>query len=335
MYILGIETSCDETAAAVVQDGTHILSNIVASQVEYHQKFGGVVPEIASRKHVENIVRVIEEALTQANLELGQMEAVAVTAGPGLVGALLVGVSVAKGLAYANKLPLVACHHIEGHIYGLVAEGGELPFPAVGLVVSGGHTNLYLIKGHGQYQLLGRTRDDAVGEAFDKVARMLALGYPGGPVIDKLAQSGDPSAIKFPRSYLEKGSLDFSFSGIKTAVVYYLKQQGIDPGRDTDKVSDIAAGFQQAVVEVLVGKTILAAQKSQVEHIVLSGGVACNSQLRKQMQAAAKANGFMLHHPSPFLCSDNAAMIASVGYYRHQRGERADWGLNAYSNREL
>ncbi len=205
MYILGIETSCDETAAAVVRDGTHILSNVVSSQIKYHRKYGGVVPEIAARKHVENICWVIEQALTEAGIGLSRLQAVAVTAWPGLVGALLVGISTAKGLAYSQGIPLIPCHHLEGHIYAMMAEGKQLPFPAVGLIVSGGHTNLYLIKGHGDYQLLGQTRDDAVGEAFDKVARMLGLGYPGGPVIDKLAQSGDPCAIKFPRSYLEKG----------------------------------------------------------------------------------------------------------------------------------
>ncbi len=332
MNILGIETSCDETAAAVVRDGTHILSNVVSSQVEYHRRYGGVVPEIASRKHVENICRVIEQALAQAGIELNRIQAVAVTAGPGLVGALLVGVSVAKGLAYAQGLPLIPCHHLEGHIYALTAEGGQLPYPAVGLIVSGGHTNLYLIKGHGQYRLLGQTRDDAVGEAFDKVAKMLGLGYPGGPVIDKLAKSGDPGAIIFPRSYLEKDSLDFSLSGIKTAVLYYLKKHQIDPARDTEKVCDIAAGFQQAVVEVLVNKTILAARQQRVKHILLSGGVACNSQLRAQLQLAAKENNFKLYHPSPAMCTDNAAMIGSLGYYRYRQGERADWSLNARSS---
>jgi N6-L-threonylcarbamoyladenine synthase len=332
MYILGIETSCDETAAAVVQDGTRILSNVVASQVEYHKKFGGVVPEIASRKHVENICWVVEQAMKQASLSLEQMQAVAVTAGPGLVGALLVGISVAKALAYARKLPLIPCHHLEGHIYGLVAEGRELPYPAVALIVSGGHTSLYKLSGHGQYRLLGQTLDDAVGEAFDKVAKIMELGYPGGPVIDKLAESGNPQAVDFPRSYLGKDSLDFSLSGIKTAVLYYLKKHGIDPTRDTTQVKDIAASFQQAVVEVLVNKTILAAQKQQVEHILLTGGVACNSQLRHEMQSAARQAGFCLHYPSPALCTDNAAMIGSVGYYRYLHGERADWGLNASSN---
>jgi N6-L-threonylcarbamoyladenine synthase len=335
MYILGIETSCDETAAAVVQDGVRILSNVVASQVKYHKKFGGVVPEIASRKHVENICWVVEEAVVGAGLELGQVEAVAVTAGPGLVGALLVGVSVAKSLAYALGIPLIACHHLEGHIYALAAEGQPLPHPAVALIVSGGHTSLYLINGHGQYRLLGRTRDDAVGEAFDKVAKMLGLGYPGGPIIDELARSGDPKAVDFPRAYLEKGSLDFSLSGIKTAVWYYLKQQGIDPTRVPDRVNDIAASFQQAVVEVLVDKTVLAAQRQRVEHILLTGGVACNSSLRRQMEQAAETEGLRLHYPSPALCTDNGAMIASAGYWRYLQGKKANWALTACSNWQL
>jgi len=335
MYILGIETSCDETAAAVVEDGKRTLSNVVASQVKYHKKFGGVVPEIACRKHVENIGWVIQVALTEAQTEWDKIGAVAVTAGPGLVGALLVGISVAKALAYARHIPLVACHHLEGHIYALLAEGKSLPYPAIALVVSGGHTNLYLVQGHGKYKLLGQTRDDAVGEAFDKVAKMLGLGYPGGPVIDRLAQEGNPKAINFPRTYLEKGSLDFSLSGLKTAVLYYLQQQGPRLSPDSAQLKDIAASFQQAVVEVLVNKTLCAARLHKVEHLILTGGVACNSQLRQQMQQAAQAEGLQLHYPKVELCTDNGAMIACAGFYRYQQGKLADLSLDAYGNWKL
>jgi N6-L-threonylcarbamoyladenine synthase len=332
MYILGIETSCDETAAAVVQSGTQILSNVVASQIKYHKKYGGVVPEIASRKHLENICWVIEQALDQAGIGLNHLQAIAVTAGPGLPGALLVGISIAKTLAYAQNIPLIACHHLEGHLYALVAEGHELPHPAIALIVSGGHSNIYKINAPGQYDLLGQTRDDAAGEAFDKVAKALKLGYPGGPIIDKLAKTGNPWAIKFPRSYLEKGSLDFSFSGIKTAVTYYLKQQAIKPDSKTMQTANVAASFQQAVVDVLVNKTILAAKKHLVNHILLTGGVACNSQLRRDLQSAAQQEGFTLHYPSPALCTDNAAMIASTGYFCYLKKEYADWSLDAKSN---
>jgi len=314
-----------------VEDGRRILSNVVASQVRDHARFGGVVPEIASRKHLQNIGYVARAALEEAEVALSEIGAVAVTAGPGLVGALLVGISYAKGLCYAKGLPLVACDHIEGHIYAHMVAGGEgLRFPAVALVVSGGHTNLYLLEGHGRYTRLGQTRDDAAGEAFDKVAKVLGLGYPGGPAIDRLARRGNARAIAFPRTYLERETLDFSFSGIKTAVWYYVKRNGVDL-RDQAQVADIAASFQEAVVEVLATKTLRAARKYGVARVYLCGGVACNRRLRELLVEEARGCGVEVHVPSPILCTDNAAMIASLGFFRFQAGEQADYGLNAYS----
>ncbi len=335
MNILGIETSCDETSAAVVKDGCQILSNVISSQIKFHQKFGGVVPEIASRKHLENICWVIEDALRKANVGLNKIDAIGVTAGPGLIGALLVGLSIAKSLAYAQRIPLIACHHLEGHMHAITAQGIKAPYPAAALIVSGGHTSLYLLKRQAKYELLGQTRDDAAGEAFDKVAKMLHLGYQGGPVIDELAASGNPKAILFPRSYLEKGSLDFSFSGLKTAVWYYIKKQNIDFDKDFKHIKDIAASFQQAVVDVLVNKAIMAAKANKVTNILMAGGVACNSQLREQMQQTAQKEHIKLYYPDPILCTDNAAMIASCAYYAYLRGDRAYWSQNAYSNRPL
>ena len=327
VVILGIETSCDETSAAVVIDGVDVASNIIASQVDLHAKFGGVVPEVASRKHLELIVCGVLEALENAKINFKDINAVAVTYGPGLVGALLVGVMAAKALSYALKVPLVAVNHLEAHIYANFLEKPDVEFPTLCLVVSGGHTDLVLIKHHGSYELLGSTLDDAAGEAFDKIARAIGLGYPGGPLIDKLAQGGNADAIDFPRVYLEDGSLDFSFSGLKTAVLNYLnsaKQKNVEIN-----TVNLAAAFQQAVVDVLVDKTILAAEKYGVKVIMLAGGVASNRCLRNQLKKAADKCGFKVIYPQPILCTDNAAMVACCGYYKYLRGEFADFKLNA------
>ncbi|MDD4335378.1 MAG: tRNA (adenosine(37)-N6)-threonylcarbamoyltransferase complex transferase subunit TsaD, partial [Desulfotomaculaceae bacterium] len=293
--ILALETSCDETAASVVADGVKILSNIISSQVDVHQKFGGVVPEVASRKHLELLNHVVEEALLEAGLEFGDLDALAVTYGPGLVGALLVGVSAAKTLAYGLDLPLLGINHIEGHIYANFAVEPDLQFPLICLVVSGGHTDLVYMEKHGSYQMLGKTRDDAAGEAFDKVARTLGLGYPGGPLIEHLAGTGDPGAIKLPRAYLEKGSLDFSFSGLKSAVINYLHRAG-QKHEEVNK-ADLAAGFQQAVVDVLVDKTIEAAVETGVSTILLAGGVAANKKLRTDLIERAGQKSFRVNVP--------------------------------------
>ncbi|MCL0107499.1 tRNA (adenosine(37)-N6)-threonylcarbamoyltransferase complex transferase subunit TsaD [Peptococcaceae bacterium] len=327
VVILGIETSCDETSAAVVIDGVDVASNIIASQVDLHAKFGGVVPEVASRKHLELIDCVVLEALENAKIDFKDINAVAVTYGPGLVGALLVGVMAAKALSYALKVPLVAVNHLEAHIYANFLEKPDIEFPTLCLVVSGGHTDLVLIKHHGSYELLGSTLDDAAGEAFDKIARAIGLGYPGGPLIDKLAQGGNADAIDFPRVYLEDGSLDFSFSGLKTAVLNYLnsaKQKNVEIN-----TANLAAAFQQAVVDVLVDKTILAAEEYGVKVIMLAGGVASNRCLRNQLKKAADKCGFKVIYPQPILCTDNAAMVACCGYYKYLRGEFADFKLNA------
>ncbi|MCL0071786.1 tRNA (adenosine(37)-N6)-threonylcarbamoyltransferase complex transferase subunit TsaD [Peptococcaceae bacterium] len=326
VVILGIETSCDETSAAVVIDGVDVASNIIASQVDLHAKFGGVVPEVASRKHLELIDCVVLEALENAKIDFKDINAVAVTYGPGLVGALLVGVMAAKALSYALKVPLVAVNHLEAHIYANFLEKPDVEFPTLCLVVSGGHTDLVLIKHHGSYEFLGSTLDDAAGEAFDKIARAIGLGYPGGPLIDKLAQGGNADAIDFPRVYLEDGSLDFSFSGLKTAVLNYLnsaKQKNMKIN-----TANLAAAFQQAVVDVLVDKTILAAEKYGVKVIMLAGGVASNRCLRNQLKKAADKCGFKVIYPQPILCTDNAAMVACCGYYKYLRGEFADFKLN-------
>ena len=313
MLILGIETSCDETAAAVIKDGRQILSNIVASQLEVHSKYGGVVPELACRKHIENIIPVIDQALSAAEISLAEIDLIAVTRGPGLIGALLVGLSTAKAIAYAHKKPLVGINHLAGHIYSVFLEYPELSFPLLALVVSGGHTELYQIRGHGDFCQLGTTLDDAAGEAFDKVAKMLALGYPGGPIIDKCAREGDPQAIPFPRPYLNKGSLDFSFSGLKTAVAVYLKKKGPTVGQDI--IPHVAASFQQAVVDVLVAKTFEAARQTGSNRIILVGGVACNSLLRKEFITQGQEANVRVYYPSPYLCTDNGAMIACAAYY--------------------
>jgi N6-L-threonylcarbamoyladenine synthase len=313
--ILGIDTSCDDTSIAVVGEGMAILSNVVASQVEVHHRYGGVVPELACRKHIEAIGPVYQAALDEAGITLADLDAIAVTRGPGLIGALLVGLSFAKSLAYASGKPLLPVNHLEGHICSAFLEAPDLACPFVCLVVSGGHTELYRCETAGAYRLLGQTRDDAAGEAFDKVAKLLGLGYPGGPVIDRLAREGDPKAVRFPRTYLEKGSLDFSFSGIKTAVLHYVRKHG------ASQVADIAASFQQAIVDVLVDKTLAAAQQCEAQRVVVTGGVAANSQLRRAMQAACAEAGLQLVIPQPRLCTDNGAMIAAAAHLRQRRGE--------------
>jgi len=313
--ILGIDTSCDDTSIAVVADGTTILSNVVASQVDVHHRYGGVVPELACRKHIEAIGLVYQSALDEAGLRLADLNAIAVTHGPGLIGALLVGVSFAKSLAYAAGKPLIPVNHLEGHICSAFLEAPDLACPFVCLVVSGGHTDLYYCAAPGAYRLLGHTRDDAAGEAFDKVSKLLGLGYPGGPVIDHLAREGDSQAIRFPRAYLEKDSLDFSFSGLKTAVLHYVRKHA------AQQVADLAASFQQAVVDVLVAKTLAAARQHQASRVVVSGGVAANSQLRREMHAACAAAELQLVIPHPRLCTDNGAMIAAAAYWRLHQGQ--------------
>jgi N6-L-threonylcarbamoyladenine synthase len=325
--ILGIESSCDETAAAVVKNGRIILSNVINTQIDLHKKYGGVVPEIASRKHIESINAVIDEALEQANLKIEDIDAVAVTYGPGLVGALLVGVSTAKAYAYAAKKPLVGVHHIKGHIMANFIAHPELEPPFVCLVASGGHSHIVEVKDYTSFEVLGRTRDDAAGEAFDKIARVIGLGYPGGPLIDKLAKEGNPDAVHFPRVRMDKNSLDFSFSGVKTAVINYI-HKAEQRGEEINK-ADIAASFQAAVTDVLCEHTLEAAQKCRSPIIALAGGVASNSALREKMSEYGKQKGIDVLFPPPVLCTDNAAMIACAGYYSYINGERAPLELNA------
>lgn len=325
--ILAIESSCDETAAAVIKNGREVLSNVVSTQIAIHQKFGGVVPEVASRKHMEYINIVISEALEQAQLSLQDINAVAVTYGPGLVGSLLVGVAAAKALAFGAGKPLIGVHHIEGHIYGNFLAHPELKPPMLCLVVSGGHTNIVLIKEHGKYVSLGQTRDDAVGEAFDKVARAMGLPYPGGPVIDKLAREGHGENIPLPRAWLEEGSYDFSFSGLKSAVLNYLNKQKMQNLPIVQ--ADVAAAFQESVVEVLVTKTMRAAEEYGMDTILMAGGVAANSALREALAAECAKAGKKLYYPPLEYCTDNAAMIGAAAYYKALRGDFADLTLNA------
>lgn len=319
--ILGIETSCDETAAAVVRNGKLVLSNVVASQVDIHQQYGGVVPEVASRKHLENITYVVEEALQKAGIGFSDLSGIAVTIGPGLVGALLVGVASAKAYTYALQIPLLVANHLEAHIYANFLVHSLLTPPLVCLVVSGGHTNLVLVREHLNYELLGSTRDDAAGEAFDKTARVLELSYPGGPVIEELARFGDPGAISFPRAWLGEGSLDFSFSGLKTAVINYLRrarEKGMEP-----KLEDVAASFQAAIIDVLVEKIIRAVRVTGVEQAALAGGVAANASLRNLFRKRAEQEGIRFYFPPKELCTDNAAMVACVGYYHYRESRFA------------
>jgi len=323
-YVLGIETSCDETAASVVKNGTEIISNVVASQIESHKRFGGVVPEIASRHHVEQITIVIEEALQQANLTADKLSAVAVTEGPGLVGALLVGVNAAKAFAFAHSLPLVGVHHIAGHIYANRLEQ-EMEFPLLALVISGGHTELIVMKEHGDFTVIGETRDDAAGEAYDKVARTLNLPYPGGPHIDRLAQDST-TAVDFPRVWLEEGSYDFSFSGLKSSVLNYmhnLKQRGESPVPEA-----VAAGFQNSVVEVVTEKTLRAAREFGVKQVIAAGGVAANKGLRKSLTEAFEKEGVPFFIPPLPLCTDNAAMIAAAGTVMYEKGLIGNMAMN-------
>jgi len=328
MIILGIETSCDETAASVVDNGTVILSSIVSSQIEIHSRYGGVVPELASRKHMEAIVAVVREAIKTSGIEPEQLDAIAATRGPGLIGCLLVGFSFAKAFAFGLGIPFTGVNHLEGHIHSVFLEPDPPPFPFISLLASGGHTGVYLVTSHTSMELLGQTRDDAAGEAFDKVAKMLGLGYPGGNIIGKLAEKGDPSKIDFPRSYLDKSGFDFSFSGIKTSVSRFINTHS---AQYKEMMSDIAAGFQESVVDVLSYKLLLAAKEKRCEHISIVGGVAANRRLREKIKNDAGLSGIKVHIPSPAICGDNAAMIAAAGYYPLINGGFRDLSLDVFS----
>ena len=332
-YILAIESSCDETSAAVVVNGREVLSNVIASQISTHEKYGGVVPEVASRMHIEAVSGVVEEALLEANITLDKIDAIGVTYGPGLVGALLVGLQFAKGLAFSSKKPLVGVNHIEGHICANYIQHKDLKPPFVSLVVSGGHTFIVHVKDYGKYEVIGQTRDDAAGEAYDKVARALGLGYPGGPKIDKLAKEGNPKAIVFPKANFHEETLDFSFSGVKSAVLNYLnkcKMQNIEVNK-----ADVAASFQQAVVDVLKDIVLLTCKKKNVKTIAIAGGVASNSTLRETLTNAASKRGIEVLFPAPILCTDNAAMIGSAAYFNFINGKISDLNLNAKPNLKL
>lgn len=333
-WILGIETSCDETSAAVVRDGSYVASNIVATQIAIHRQYGGVVPEVASRQHLEKITYVVEKAVNDASLSFHDLDGIAVTVGPGLIGALLVGVASAKAYSYALKIPLMPVHHLEAHLYANFISHTELTPPLLCLVVSGGHTSLILLKGHLEYEILGATRDDAAGEAFDKIARVLGLPYPGGPALEEIAKQGDPQAIHFPRAWLGENNLEFSFSGLKTAVLNYLKSHSEEVGKEVF-LSDVAASFQAAVVEVLVEKTILAAKMTGVRDVCLAGGVAANSTLRALFEQKAGQEGLKFYFPEKKLCTDNAAMVACAGYYHFLAGDFAPLNLEACANYPL
>ena len=331
--ILAIESSCDETAASVVKNGRCVLSNIISSQIAIHTLYGGVVPEIASRKHIEKINQVVEAALKEADVTLDDIDAIGVTYGPGLVGALLVGVAEAKAIAYAKKKPLVGVHHIEGHVSANYIEHPDLEPPFLCEIISGGHTHLVIVKDYGSFESLGRTRDDAAGEAFDKVARAIGLGYPGGPKIDKLAKEGNPHAIDFPRAHMEDAPYDFSFSGVKSAVLNHLNKCRMTGEPIVE--ADIAASFQQAVVDVLVDNAIRAAKDYHMDRLAIAGGVASNGALRAAMEAACEKEGIRFYRPSPIFCTDNAAMIGVAAYYEYQKGTRHGWDLNAVPNLKL
>lgn len=333
ILILGIESSCDETAAAVIKNGRKVLSNVISSQIDLHKLYGGVVPEIASRKHIEKINQVIETALEEAEVTLEDIDAIAVTYGPGLVGALLVGVAEAKAISYAANKPLVGVHHIEGHVSANYIEHPDLEPPFLCLIVSGGHTHLVMVNDYGKYEIIGRTRDDAAGEAFDKVARAIGLGYPGGPKIDKLSKEGNPHAITFPQGHIADAPYDFSFSGVKSAVLNHInscKMKGEEINR-----ADIAASFQESVVDVLAKRTVLAAKHLGVNKIALAGGVASNQGLRAKMDEVCTKNNFSLYYPSPIFCTDNAAMIGVAGYYEFINGTRHGLDLNAVPNLKI
>ncbi len=333
ILILAIESSCDETAAAVVKNGREVLSNVISSQIALHTLYGGVVPEIASRKHIEKINQVIEAALSEAGTKLSAIDAIGVTYGPGLVGALLVGVAEAKAIAYAAKKPLIGVHHIEGHIAANFIEHPKLEPPFLSLVVSGGHTHLVRVKDYGKFDIIGRTRDDAAGEAFDKVARAIGLGYPGGPKIDKVSKEGNPEAISFPRAHVEDAPYDFSFSGVKSAVLNYIN--GCRMKGEEYSQADVAASFQKAVTDVLVANAMHAVTEYRADKFAIAGGVASNSALREAMKTACKERGVKLYYPSPVYCTDNAAMIGTAAYYEYLAGTRHGWDLNAVPNLKL
>ena len=331
--ILAIESSCDETAASVVKNGRCVLSNIISSQIAIHTLYGGVVPEIASRKHIEKINQVVEAALKEADVTLDDIDAIGVTYGPGLVGALLVGVAEAKAIAYAKKKPLVGVHHIEGHVSANYIEHPDLEPPFLCLIVSGGHTHLVIVKDYGEFEIIGRTMDDAAGEAFDKVARAVGLGYPGGPKVDKAAKEGNPHAMEFPRAKVGGSQYDFSFSGMKSAVLNYINQAEMKG--ETICVPDLCASFQNAVVDVLVSRAVAATKEFGYKKLAIAGGVASNSALRAGMKAACEKAGIEFYYPSPIFCTDNAAMIGAAGYYEYINGVRAGWDLNAVPNLKL
>src|SRR5688500_7074391 len=333
MLVLGIETSCDETAAAIIRDGREIVSSVIASQISVHERFGGVVPELASREHLDKIVPIVQEAFDRAKVTTREIDGIAVTVGPGLVGSLLVGVSYAKAMAFALEKPLVGVNHIEGHIYSVAFENPPVQYPAMALIVSGGHTNLFHIPEPGKYKVLARTRDDAAGEAFDKVAKMLGLGYPGGPIIERLAREGDARAVKFSVPRMGDGSSDFSFSGLKTAVTKYVRESRLQPVQNgneaSQQIKDLAASFQSVVVKSLVGTTERLAKDFGPKTVIVAGGVACNGALREASRQAGERLGIPVYFPSPHLSTDNAAMIAAAGTVKLQAGERAGFDLNA------
>ena len=333
MLVLGIESSCDETAAAIVRHGREIVSSVIASQVETHKRFGGVVPELASREHLDKIVPIVEEAFTRAQLSKPQIDGIAVTAGPGLVGSLLVGVSYAKAMAFALQKPIVGVNHIEGHIYSVAFDNPPVEYPALALIVSGGHTNLFVVPEPGKYKVVARTRDDAAGEAFDKVAKMLGLGYPGGPIIERLAREGNPRAVRFTLPRMGDGSADFSFSGLKTAVTKHVREAGLQPlqngAEPSQETKDLAASFQSVVVRSLVNTMEKVAEEYRPKTLIVAGGVACNGALRDSSREVAGRLGVPVYFPSPHLSTDNAAMIAAAGTVKLNAGERAGWDLNA------
>ncbi len=332
MVILGIDTSCDDTSAAVVADGRQTLSNVIHSQIRLHRPYGGVVPELASREHLRNMVPVVQEALSRAGLALDELDGIAVTTGPGLIGSLLVGLYYAKALAYVHRKPLAAINHLEGHILSIFLEEHPPAFPFVALTVSGGHTTLYHVKGFGNYEKLGQTLDDAAGEAFDKVAKILGLGYPGGPVIEKASTSGDRVSIPFPRAFLDPESLDFSFSGLKTSVSLYVKKWQDTGGEAAGiRMEDITASFQEAVIDVLVKKTLKAVERTGVDSVVIAGGVACNNALRERFRETFTERSKSFYYPRPAFCTDNGAMIALAGYHRIMAGQKADMAVDVRS----